>query len=452
MERRITIPPKTRELLSRLSSAGFAAYAVGGCVRDSLLGQTPQDWDICTSALPEEIIDCFQRERTILTGLRYGTVTVLLDGEAFEVTTFRADLGYSDSRHPDGVRYLDTLRGDLARRDFTVNAMAADADGLVTDCFGGVEDLKNGRIRCVGVPEERFSEDALRILRALRFAARLGFAVEDGTAAAIHALRSRLTAVAPERLRKELCGLVCGAHAAEVMEQFSDVLCVLLPELVPCVGFAQYNPHHAYDVWHHTLCALKNVPPEEPLRLAALLHDIGKPPTFFFDKNLVGHFYGHATVGAAMSEAILRRLHYDGATVKTVTTLVREHGLTLEDTDERRMRRLLARFGEQTVRQLLLLRRADRLGKGRDDGAQIEAQTQRLTALLERTLAEEQCLSLKTLAVNGDDLLAMGVPRGKRIGKLLKRLLSAVLDGKIPNERTALVDFAQNLLSAEEWD
>lgn len=452
MNRTILLPPKTAAVLRRLSSAGFSAYAVGGCVRDSLLGAAPQDWDICTNATPQEIIACFSEERTILTGVRYGTVTVLSEGEAFEVTTFRAEGSYSDSRHPDEVRFLSSLRGDLARRDFTVNAMAADADGVVIDCFSGAEDLQNGVIRCVGAPEERFTEDALRIMRALRFAAKLGFSVAEETAAAIHAQRERLRSVAPERLRKELKGLLCGKNAAAVLAEFSDVLCVILPELAPCIGFRQYNPHHAFDVWKHTLCALQASEPQEALRLAVLLHDIGKPAVFSFDKNLIGHFYGHAVVSAAMTEAILRRLHYDNATSKLVTTLVGGHDFALRPMDERRLRRLLARYGEDTVRLLLRLRRADRLGKGTEKEEAIEAMTQQAEALLVCVLREEQCLSLRTLKIGGDDILALGVPRGKRVGALLQQLLDAVLDGKLANERNALVNYAQALLSREEND
>lgn len=452
MNRTIFLPPKTAAVLRRLSSAGFSAYAVGGCVRDSLLGAAPQDWDICTNATPQEIIACFSEERTILTGVRYGTVTVLSEGEAFEVTTFRAEGSYSDSRHPDEVRFLSSLRGDLARRDFTVNAMAADADGAVIDCFGGAEDLQNGVIRCVGVSEERFTEDALRIMRALRFAAKLGFSVAEETAVAIHAQRERLRSVAPERLRKELKGLLCGKNAAAVLAEFSDVLCVILPELAPCIGFRQYNPHHAFDVWKHTLGALQASEPQEALRLAVLLHDIGKPAVFSFDKNLIGHFYGHAVVSAAMAEAILRRLHYDNATSKLVTTLVGGHDFALRPIDERRMRRLLARYGEDTVRLLLRLRRADRLGKGTEKEEAIETMTQQAEALFACVLREEQCLSLRTLKIGGDDILAMGVPRGKRVGALLQQLLDAVLDGKLANERNALVNYAQALLSREEND
>ena len=307
MTARITIPPQVQALLRQLNAAGFSAYAVGGCVRDSLLGCAPQDWDICTSAAPEQTEACFAADRTILTGARYGTVTVVRGGVPYEITTFRAEAGYADSRHPDRVDFLRELAPDLARRDFTVNAMAADAAGAVTDLFGGQDDLRRGVIRCVGDPAERFAEDALRLLRALRFAARLSFRIDGETAAAIHAARTRLRAVAPERLHKELSGILCGRQAAALLEEFSDVLFELIPELAPCQGFRQYNPHHTRDVWTHTLAVVDGVPPEEPLRLAALLHDAGKPATFFFDKNLVGHFYGHPAAGAAVCAMTARR-------------------------------------------------------------------------------------------------------------------------------------------------
>ncbi len=452
MNRSIPVPPEPRRVLERLASAGFAAYAVGGCVRDSLLGIAPQDWDICTSARPEEITACFCGERTVLTGARYGTVTVRMDEMSYEITTFRTDLGYSDNRHPDAIRFVSSLYHDLARRDFTVNAMAADASGTVIDCFGGVEDLQKGVIRCVGQPRERFSEDALRILRALRFAAKLRFTVEPTTAAAIHAQKERLQSVAAERLRKELRGLLCGKNAAAVLEEFSDVLCVIVPELAPCIGFLQYNPHHNLDVWHHTLCALQESEPQEALRLAVLLHDIGKPAVFSMDKCLVGHFYGHAIVGAAISERILHRLHYDNATANLVTTLVREHDFSASATDERRMRRLLGCYGEDTIRLQLRLRRADRLGKGTGDRAAVETDTAQLEALLTRILQEEQCITLRDLRLNGNDLQAMGVPRGRRIGRILQCLLNAVLDGELANERSALVDYAQVLITSEKND
>lgn len=439
---RIVIPAQAQTLLRRLNAKGFAAYAVGGCVRDSLRGETPADWDLCTDAEPEQTAACFSDCRTVLTGARYGTVTVIFDGTPYEITTFRAEHGYSDSRHPDGVSFLRSLEGDLARRDFTVNAMAADADGRVIDCFGGAEDLRKKIIRCVGDPTQRFTEDALRMLRALRFSSTLGFAVAPETEAAIHDLRGRLRAVAPERLRKELRGLLCGQAVRGVMERFSDVLCVLVPELSLCVGFRQWNYHHKYDVWEHTLRAVEAVPPTEELRLAMLLHDIGKPAAFTMDKQLVGHFYGHAVIGAAMCERILRRLRYDRRTADLVTLLVREHGFYLLEDTPKRMRKLLSQFGEETVRLLLQVRRADGIATGTAVGAAEK------TAAAERLLesVSAQCVRLPQMALNGEDLLRLGVPEGPRIGAILKALLDAVLDGRLENEQETLLDAAREMI------
>lgn len=448
MSAQIFIPPTVAALLARLNAAGFAAYAVGGCVRDSLLGLEPKDWDVCTAARPEQTAACFSDCRTLLTGAAYGTVTVLW-GDArtpFEITTFRAERGYSDRRHPDRVEFLSELRGDLARRDFTVNAMAADAAGLVYDPFGGQNDLRNRVLRCVGVPAERFSEDALRMLRGLRFAARLGLSIEPETADALHTCRSLLQTVAAERIRKELEGLLCGADAPALLREFADVLCVPIPELAPCIGFRQFNYHHRYDVWEHTLHALAASEPDAVLRLAVLLHDVGKPAVFSFDKQLVGHFYGHARVSAAMAERILRRLRFDGKTVSRVPALIAAHDLETASLTERRMRRLLNQLGEQDVRTLLRLRRADRLGKGTERPKAVEADTAAAEELLRRLCEEDACCTLRQLALSGDDLLALGLPTGKRIGAVLRAALAAVLDGNVQNDRDALMRFAQNYL------
>ena len=438
----IAVPAPVQTLLQRLNGAGFAAYAVGGCVRDSLLGRAPQDWDICTAARPEETAACFSDLRTILTGARYGTVTVLYEDIPYEITTFRAEEGYSDCRHPDAVRFLPALEGDLARRDFTVNAMAADSAGRVTDCCGGLEDLRQGRVRCVGDPEQRFQEDALRILRGLRFAARFDFSIDPATGAAIHALAPLLGRVAPERLSKELTGLLCGPGAGRILGEYGDVLTLLIPELGPCRGFVQYNPHHIFDVWTHILHVLEGVPPRPVLRLAALLHDVGKPACFTMDKNLVGHFYGHAVAGAAMAEDILRRLRFDGHTVQTVTRLVRRHDRDLPRT-ARAMSRMLGEFGEDTVRDLLLLRAADRMGKGTEPAEAVQADLETATALLEQVLAAKTCFSLRHLAVNGRDLTALGMAPGPALGRTLQALLAAVMEERVPNEREALLELAR---------
>lgn len=448
----IAVPETVGALLARLNGQGFAAYAVGGCVRDALLGLKPQDWDICTSARPEEIKACFSSLQTILTGEKYGTVTVLYAGGSYEITTFRAETDYRDSRHPGSVSFLSELRGDLSRRDFTVNAMAADREGRVVDAFGGAEDLQRGLLRCVGEAEQRFCEDALRILRALRFSSRLVFAIEEKTARAIHTCREGLRRVSPERLRKELVGLLCGKNAAAVLRDYADVLFLLIPELAPCRGFAQYNPHHVSDVWEHTLATVAAVEPTPELRLAALLHDIGKPASFCMDKNLVGHFYGHACTGAAMTEALLRRLRFDNATVQRVTLLVREHDCLHTAGTDRQLRRLLARMGEENLRLVLLLRHADLLGTGTRTEEEARALFEATQTHLDSLLQRESCFGLRTLRLTGRELLALGVPAGPEVGRLLKRTLEAVLDGRLPNEPEALVRYAQKLMEHPDTD
>lgn len=431
----ILIPPKVKRILAHLQAAGFEAYAVGGCVRDSLLGTVPNDWDICTSARPKETAALFSH--TVLTGEKYGTVTVVEDSDIYEITTFRSENGYQDHRHPDKIEFLSDLEGDLSRRDFSINAMAADLDGNVIDLFDGQHDLRHGLIRCVGQPHERFSEDALRILRALRFATRLDFTIEPRTAEAIHALAPTLQTVANERLAKEL-KLLCGKGAAAILREFADVFTVFIPELADCIGFKQYNFHHKYDVWEHTLHALEA---EESgdfvLRLAILLHDIGKPSAFTMDKNLRGHFYGHATVGGFMTEQILRRLRFDNATVKAVAELVALHDYPLYEMTERSVRRFVAKHGEEKLRMLVALRCADLKGKG----TPIEVED--FAAQIEEKLATEV---VAPLAIKGADLLALGMPQGPKIGKILSAVQEAVFDGAVPNDRESLITFAQNLI------
>lgn len=445
----IRIPADVRGILLTLKRAGFEAYAVGGCVRDSLLGISPQDWDICTSARPEETQSCF--DRCVLTGVKYGTVTVLRGENAYEVTTFRGESDYEDSRHPGQIRFLDSLYEDLARRDLSINAMAADADGVVTDHFDGLHDLRHGLIRAVGEAKERFAEDALRILRALRFAARFDFTLEPRTAQAIHELKDNLLRVSSERIRKELSGLLMGKAVQQIMEEFSDVIAVILPELAPTMGFKQHNPHHLYDVYGHSLRCVTNVPTQESLRLAALFHDIGKPHCFSLDENGVGHFYGHPDKSGEIVEALLKRLHYDNKTITHVTTLVREHDVYLQPTTEKALRRLLSRLGEETIRDLITLRKADATATGTADPKALEESLSETEALLENLLSQEGRFTLSDLAINGNDLMAMGVPRGKAIGRILNRLFDGVLEGICQNQREILMEYAQTLVNEEDF-
>ncbi|MDR0889181.1 MAG: HD domain-containing protein [Oscillospiraceae bacterium] len=437
-KRSIAIPKAVQLVLKTLTDAGFAAYAVGGCVRDSLRGKRPADWDICTSATPQQSAAAFSGQRVILTGARYGTVTLLRGGASFEITTFRSERGYSDSRHPDEVSFVSSLAEDLQRRDFTLNAMAADLRGRVIDPLGGAADLEQGIVRCVGDPRERFGEDALRIMRALRFASRFSFSVAPETAAAIHACRQSLQKVAAERLRKELDGLLTGENVLRILSEFTDVLCVLIPEIAACVGFRQYTPYHKFDVWQHTMKAVASAPPIVHLRLAALLHDIGKPCTFSFDKNLLGHFYNHAMISAAIARRVLRRLRYDNKTTQAVVQLIDLHARDFPET-LRAMRRLLAKYESKTIEDLNHLKQADEMGKGTKTQQSIAEQMRGVEDLFTRALDQ----SASPLALRGEDLLALGVPEGRRLGDILRALQSDVCEGILPNERTALLESAQ---------
>lgn len=445
----IRIPPDVRGILMTLKRAGFEAYAVGGCVRDSLLGKKPQDWDICTSARPEQTLSIF--DHCVPTGIKYGTVTVLRGDNSFEVTTFRGEDGYTDSRHPGQIRFLDSLYEDLARRDLSINAMAADPDGVVTDHFDGLHDLRHGLIRAVGDPQERFTEDALRILRALRFAARLGFSIEPRTAQAIHDLKDTLLKISSERIRKELSGLLIGTGAEGILRDYADVIAVILPDLAPAMGFAQHNPHHLYDVYEHSIRCVSRVPERETLRLAALLHDIGKPHCFQRDENGIGHFYGHPKKGGEICGSLLRRLHYDNKTISHVTTLVREHDIYLQPTTEKALRRNLSCFGEDILRDLIALRRADALATGTAEEETLSKSLGETEALLENLLVQEGRFTLSDLAINGNDLMALGVPRGPSIGRILNRLFDGVIQGIYENRRDSLVRYAQTLMSEEDF-
>lgn len=440
----IRLPEQVNTALTRLEQAGFAAYLVGGCVRDALMGRVPADYDITTAALPEETAAVFAGERRIETGLRHGTVTVLLHGSPLEITTFRVDGDYSDARHPDAVRFTPSLREDLARRDFTVNAMACSGRGGIVDPFGGSADLAARVLRCVGEPAARFREDALRILRALRFAAVLDFSIEPATAAAAFEHRALLKRVSAERVASELKKLLCGPAARRVLLDYTDILGVVLPELLPMRGFDQRNAHHVYDVLEHSAAAVENVAPTPVLRLAALLHDVGKPDCFSLDDNGTGHFYGHGARSAAMADAILERLRFDRAGRERIVTLVRCHDLRIEES-ERAVKRALAKLGPEAFFQLLQLKRADNLAKTPEVSDRL-AHYDRLEALAKDSLSRPPCFSLRDLAVGGDELRRAGMAPGPAMGAALQALLDAVLDGAVANEKAALLDYWQTRL------
>ena len=424
------LPTDVRACIDALEQAGFAAYAVGGCVRDSLLGLTPSDFDLCTAALPEQTEAVFQDRKLVLAGKKHGTVGVVTDTGVVEITTFRTEGEYRDNRHPEWVEFVTDVTGDLARRDFTVNAMAWSPYRGFADPFGGQEDLKNHVLRAVGDPEQRFREDSLRILRGARFAAKYRLTPDSATETAMVNLRGLMDNLARERVFEELCKLLLSCDAAD-LARFTPVVTAAIPELEACVGFDQRNPHHIYDVYGHIIRVVEQVPRNLPLRWAALLHDVGKPATFTLDESGTGHFYGHAQTSGQLADQILRRLKAPTALREQVVFLVERHMTPLEP-DRKLLRRRLSQYGAENVQLLLALQQAD----GCDNAA--------VEPLLAEILAEESCLKIKDLAVNGHDLMEIGFT-GRAIGQCLQALLDQVLDEQIPNEKTALLQAAIKL-------
>ena len=440
------IPRVVEELINRLREAGYAAYAVGGCVRDTLLGLTPHDWDLCTSALPDQMLQVFRGERTVETGLKHGTLTVIRDHVPYEITTFRVDGAYTDHRHPDTVAFVDDVRKDLSRRDFTVNAMAFSPEpGMLIDPFGGREDLAKKVIRCVGTPEHRFGEDALRILRALRFASTYDFAIEEETDAAVRKMADDLSRVAAERIREELLKLLCGPGAGRILREYPLVLAVIIPEIAPVVGYDQRNHHHSWDLWEHTVRGVENMPPEPDLRLTMLLHDLGKPRACVIDEHGEAHYKKHQIYSGEIAARVCEDLRLDHETRDRVIRLVVHHDIPLRnergeiDTEPGFLLRKLNRFGEQDLRALFQIHRADRIATGYSSPEREQARFEARIAALDTLLATRPCFTLKDLAVNGNDLIALGM-KGKQIGETLQALLEQVMDGKLENRKDALLD------------
>ena len=442
---RAMIPPYVNQILFRLRQAGYRAYAVGGCVRDVLRGVAPHDWDVCTSARPEETEAVFQDLPRIDTGKKHGTVAVILDHRTVEITTFRADGVYLDHRHPAAVTFLQELRGDLSRRDFTVNAMALDEEERPIDLFGGQRDLQNHIIRTVGDPRERFREDGLRILRGLRFASRLDFEIEPETGRAMVEGRDLLHTISAERVFSELKGILAGPAAGRVLRRFAPVFFTVLPELLPMEGFRQHSPYHDSDVWEHTLRALEASPPDPVFRLALLFHDCGKPDCFFRDEKGIGHFHGHPKRSRELAEGALCRLKCDKDTLDRVLYLVEKHDTWLPDT-ERNMRRLLLHEDPAALRDLLIVERCDALAHAPAAREAAVANVDKWSALLERVLAQKPCLSVKDLAVDGKDLLQLGMAPGPQVGRLLNGMLEQVAEGTLENDRAALLAYAKTTI------
>lgn len=436
----MTLPEQIARCLQMLESAGYAAYLVGGCVRDDLMGIPPQDFDLCTAALPEQTAAVFAGIPQDLTGIRHGTVKLLMEGMEVEITTFRREGSYQDNRHPDWVEFVPDIREDLARRDFTVNAIAYSPSRGYVDPFGGRADLQSGILRCVGEPERRFREDALRILRGMRFAARFGFLPEPATQDAMIGLAPLTDALARERVYQELSGFLLKADVPNLL-RFAPILAQVIPELSPTLGFLQHSPHHAYDVFTHTAHVTAAVAPELSLRWAALLHDIGKVPCFSQDENGRGHFKGHAQVSAQMADAVLHRLHAPTQLRETAVWLI-DHHMTVLQPEEALLRRSLSRYGRERLELLLCLQEADMKGKGTREHENSQRYP-RLREILSQLDAQEGRLTLKSLKINGNDLIALGMS-GRQIGDCLNRLLEQVLSGSLENEKSALIQAAKD--------
>lgn len=431
----MALPEYVLGCLERLEKAGFRAWAVGGCVRDACLGKMPHDFDLCTDALPEQIQAAFPDRELVLAGVKHGTVGVVTPEGVVEITTLRTEGDYRDGRHPQWVKFVPELREDLLRRDFTINAMAWNPREGLQDPFGGREDLETGILRAVGDPEQRFREDALRILRGVRFAVRFNLTVEENTLAAMETLAPLMEGLSRERVFAELCALLPGITWPELI-RFAPVITEVIPEMKPMVGFDQHSPHHAYDLYTHTAHVVGAVPGDLTLRWAALLHDVGKITTFTLDETGRGHFYGHAQMSAEAADAILRRLKAPTALREGAAVLIRHHMTRLEE-DKRILKRRVRTLGWETVEQLLQLQEADMGSKGTGEEQDFD-QFRRIRALLEKIRAENACLRLQDLAVNGKDMMALGL-RGPDIGKTLNALLDAVLEERVPNDREALL-------------
>ncbi len=441
---RMKLPENVLYCIELLEDNGFNAYVVGGCVRDTLLGLNPDDYDLCTNATPEQIASTFSHHALVRNGEKHGTIGVVLEGKVYEITTFRTEGGYTDSRHPDWVEFVPTVEEDLARRDFTINAIAYSPTQGYIDPFGGQQDLRDDVLRAVGEPTKRFEEDALRILRGVRFAIRYHLTLDEATETAMQECAPLMDNLARERVYTELSKLLPLATAQDMI-RFAPIITQVIPELAPAVGFDQHNPHHEHDIYTHTAHVVGAAPQDLTLRLAALLHDVGKVNTFTLDSNGIGHFYGHARVGAETANEVLLRLKAPTAVRERVVLLIAQH-MTLLEPDKRVLLRWLNKYDAETIRQLLALQRADFGSKPTDYTAEDPfAYTEQLL----KQICEESCLSTKDLAINGDDLLALGAAEGPHIGHCLEFLLELVQGELINNEKEELLTAAKDFFSKE---
>ena len=445
MKFKINIPADANELIHTLQNNGHSAYIVGGCVRDSILGRTPHDYDICTSATPSEMLEIFKDKKIIETGLQHGTVTVVVNGEPYEITTYRIDGIYSDNRRPDTVAFTDKLVEDLRRRDFTINAMAYnDEEGLI-DPFNGMEDIKYKKISCVGFAEDRFGEDALRILRAIRFATQLEFAIMPDTDWEIHKQYKNLENISIERINSEFCKIASSDDFCVELLLYKDVFSLFIPELKDMFDFPQNNPWHIWDVFGHTIHAVEYCDSDDlVVRLAVFFHDFGKPHSYQDGEDGIRHFKGHGKVSADMTDSIMKRLRFDNETRNNVVELVYYHDATFE-VGKKYVKRWLNKIGEKQFRRLLQVKKADNKAQNLELSSDRIKELSEIEALIDEVLQEDECFSLKDVAVNGKDLIGVGYKTGKELGNTLNKLLQLVIDGDCPNEKEKLLQEAESL-------
>lgn len=433
----IELPENVKKIISKIEEFGYEAYAVGGCVRDSILGRVPNDWDITTSAEPKDIKAIFKK--TFDTGIKHGTVSVLIGKDIYEVTTYRIDGEYEDARHPKEVTFTRELKEDLLRRDFTINAMAYnDSKGLV-DLYGGLSDIENKIIRCVGNPYDRFSEDALRIMRAVRFAAQLDYDIEEKTKEAIISLAPTLSKISAERVQTELVKLLVSDHPGHIRQAYElGITKIFIPEFDEAMDCIQNNPNHAYTVGEHTIKVIENTPKDKVLRLTALFHDLGKVSTKTTDEEGVDHFSGHPKASAGIAHRIFRRLKFDVDTERKVCRLVGSHDWTIGATPKH-MRRYINKIGEEAFPVIFEFNRADLLAQSEYRREEKFELLHNLKAEYERIVEENECVSLKTLKVTGKDVIAAGVPAGPKVGEVLEKLLNEVIEDPSKNDRDYLL-------------
>lgn len=441
---KIVLPKNVKKIIDILNKNNFEAFIVGGCVRDSIIGLIPHDWDICTNAKPEEIKKCFEFFNTFDSGIKHGTISIVIDSEVYEVTTYRIDGTYSDNRRPDSITFTSDIAKDLARRDFTINAMAYNEKSGLIDPYGGRNDLSDNIIRCVGNPDFRFNEDALRIIRALRFASVYDFVIENETSKSICKNADLLKNIAVERISVEFNKLLCGNGAEEILNNYSDVIAVFIPEIKPMFDYSQHTKHHNRDLWRHTTYSVKSIDNTPVLRMSMFLHDIGKPKACKRDEDGTCHFKGHPKYSAEMAETILRRLKYPTEFIETCITLIKYHDVRFNGS-KRQLRHVMSAIGDKNVELLLKIQRADIMAQSDYKHKEKLEKLNLACQVYREVLADKDCFTLKQLKINGNDIKNLGVTEGVKIGKILKILLSLVIEDKLENKKSALVNKAEEI-------